>query len=446
MKQEMSRKLDESHQEELRSLVESAQAEDTDFPLQNLPFGSFRRAPEEDGRLGVAIGDQIFDLAEAHQAGLLEGLDESTGAGTEAALHSSKLNALMALGPVAWNGVRMRLVSLLGADSEERGRVEGCLVSQDQVALELPATIGDYTDFYASIYHATNIGSFFRPDNPLLPNYKWIPIGYHGRASSVFVSGTPVVRPCGQRKRPEEEQPSYGPCRLLDYELEVGFFVGGGNLPGAPVPVSQAEEFIFGMNLVNDWSARDMQGWEYQPLGPFLAKSFATTVSPWVVTLEALAPFRAPAFERPPGDPPPLPHLDQGEAAARAGVDLRLEVDLLPAGATESVPLSRGNFLDMYWSIAQMLTHHASNGCNLRPGDLMASGTVSGPTDGSLGSMMEITKRGQQRVALPGGETRGFLEDGDEVILRGYCERDGFRRIGFGECRARVEAALLPRD
>ena len=305
--------------------------------------------------------------------------------------------------------------------------------------------MGDYTDFYASIHHATNVGSMFRPDNPLLPNYKHVPIGYHGRASSIVPSGTPVRRPHGQLKDAAAEAPVFAPAKLLDYELEVGCFVGPGNALGRPIPIDRAEEHIFGLCLVNDWSARDIQTWEYQPLGPFLAKNFATTMSPWVVTLEALEPFRAPAYQRPPGDPRPLPYLASADDEAHGGFDLTLEVWLrtraMRAAGAEAVRLTSGRFADMYWTLAQMLTHHTSNGCNLAPGDLIASGTVSGTTKESRGSLLELSWRGAEPIELPGGESRKFLQDGDEVIMRGFCERPGTRRIGFGECRGEVLAA-----
>jgi fumarylacetoacetase len=315
-----------------------------------------------------------------------------------------------------------------------------------EVTSLLPAHVGDYTDFYASAHHATHVGRLFRPDHPLLPNYKWIPIGYHGRASSVVASGRPVRRPLGQRRPAEGEPPPFGPSELLDYEVEVGVFVGRGNELGAPVPIGEAEEHLFGVCLLNDWSARDIQAWEYQPLGPFLGKSFATTISPWVVTTEALAPFRAPALERPAGDPEPLPYLAHGMDAHTAGVDIRVEAWLetpkMREGGSPPARISCASTRDLYWTLAQMLAHHASNGCNLRPGDLFGSGTVSGPSRDSFGCLLEITRRGQEPLELPTGETRTFLEDGDEVILRGFCERVGYRRIGLGECRGRVEPAL----
>lgn len=310
----------------------------------------------------------------------------------------------------------------------------------------LPVDIGDYTDFYSSIHHATNVGRLFRPDNPLLPNYKHIPIGYHGRASSVVISGTPVRRPSGQTKAPDADAPSFGPSRLLDYEVEVGFFVGEGNELGVPRSLDETEERLFGFCLVNDWSARDMQGWEYQPLGPFLAKSFLTSISPWIVTTEALAPFREPAFERAEGDPQPLPYLDSERNRSRGGIGLVLEAHLsTPAMEEQGLPphrLSRGNFRNMYWTAAQMATHHASNGCNLRPGDLLASGTVSGESADSRGCLLEITRRGAEPVQLPSGEERKFLQDGDTVTLGGYCEKEGAVRIGFGQCAGTVEPAL----
>jgi fumarylacetoacetase len=312
----------------------------------------------------------------------------------------------------------------------------------------LPAQIGDYTDFYASVHHATNVGSMFRPDNPLLPNYKWLPIGYHGRASSIVASGTPVRRPSGQSTTPGAQSPTFGPSRSLDYEMELGGFVAIGNPLGEPVPLDRAEDHLFGFCLVNDWSARDMQSWEYQPLGPFLAKSFATTVSPWVVTTEALEPFRAPAFPRPAGDPAPLPYLSSERNASTGGLDIVVEVHLATSRMRDQgvapMRVSRGRAADLYWTPAQMLAHHTSNGCGLRPGDLLGTGTISGPTKESRGCLLELTWRGAEPLTLPTGETRKFLEDGDEVIMRGYCEREGAVRIGFGECRGVVLPAPVP--
>ncbi|MDH4132580.1 MAG: fumarylacetoacetase, partial [Gemmatimonadota bacterium] len=314
-----------------------------------------------------------------------------------------------------------------------------------EVRMQLPAAIGDYTDFYASIFHATNVGSMFRPDSPLLPNYKWIPIGYHGRASSVVVSGTPVRRPRGQARPGDVPAPRFGPSRQLDYELELGAWIAGGNALGDPIPLDAAESSLFGVSLLNDWSARDIQAWEYQPLGPFLAKNFATTVSPWVVTMEALAPYRVPAFARPAGDPAPLPYLDGAWNRSQGGLAVTLEVAISSARMRQEglapARLSRGDFGLMYWTLAQMVTHHASNGCDLRPGDLLGSGTVSGPSKDERGCLLELTWRGRDPLTLPSGEARTFLEDGDEVIITGFCERPGAVRIGFGECRGVIMAA-----
>ena len=422
----------------MRSWVEAANDPQTDFPLANLPLGVFRRQ----GRTGIgtAIGDQILDLRASARLGLLEGLAQALIAACEA----DSLNGVMALGRLHWRSLRDRLTTLLG-DAQDCDMVEPLLIPQREAEMLPPAEIGDYTDFYASIYHATNVGRLFRPDNPLLPNYRWTPIGYHGRASSIVVSGAPVRRPCGQTKGPEAAAPGFGPSRLLDYELEVGLFIGPGNALGDPVPIDKAEEQIFGLCLLNDWSARDIQAWEYQPLGPFLAKSFATSISPWVVMMEALEPYRAPAFQRAEGDPQPLPYLEARADREHGAIDLNLEVYLssqrMRAEGMAPMRVSRGNLRDLYWTPAQLVTHHASNGCNLRPGDLLATGTVSGSARESAGCLLEITRRGADPITLPNGETRRFLEDGDEVTLRGCCEREGLPRIGFGECRGRVEAA-----
>ena len=443
----MSYELNDTHDPNLRSWVESANQPDTDFPIQNLPFGVFRRSGSHRIEMvGVAIGDQILDLYAAVSADLFDGPAKAAAK----ACCDSSLNVLMMLGHQCWSALRQRLSELLRENNTEiEGNhvlVKRLLVPMAEAELFVPAQIGDYTDFYASIFHATNIGRMFRPDNPLLPNYKYVPIAYHGRASTVVVSGTEVKRPRGQLKEESEERPSFGPSKLLDYELEVGFFVGPGNKLGETIRMAEAEGNIFGLCLVNDWSARDIQRWEYQPLGPFLAKSFATTISPWVVTLEALAPYRVPAFTRPEGDPEPLPYLDSPECRRQGGIDLTLEVYLssrqMRDQGLEPLRLSRGNFKEMYWTIAQMLVHHASNGCALRPGDLVASGTVSGATRQSQGCLIELTARGTEPIQLPTGEARRFLQDGDEVILRGACERDGFARIGFGECRGVVIPAI----
>jgi fumarylacetoacetase len=438
--------LDETHDPTRRSWVAAANEAGAEFPLQNLPFGVFRRrGASEAPRGGVAIGDRILDLAAAERAGLF------TGTAREAAAAASgpTLNPLMALGGSAWSALRQALSRLLGADGagldERRRAVEPHLVALVDAELLVPAAIGDYTDFYASIFHATNVGRLFRPDNPLLPNYKYVPIAYHGRASSISSSGTPVRRPKGQIRPPESEAPVVAPSRALDYETEMGFYVGPGNALGETLSIDAAGTRIFGFCLLNDWSARDMQAWEYQPLGPFLAKSFATTVSPFIVTSAALAPFRTAAFARPPGDPAPLPYLASTEDAAEGGFDVVIEVWLATARMRSEnrppVRLSRGNLKDTYWTVAQMLTHHASNGCNLRPGDLVGTGTISGSERSSWGSLIELTRRGAEPIQLPTGETRRFLEDGDEIVMRARAERDGFIGIGFGECRAVVEPA-----
>jgi len=435
----MTREIDHTHDARLASWVASANEPGADFPIQNLPFGAFRRG-EGEQRIGVAIGDSVLDLRALSERGLLGIID----ADVPRACRVPLLNDLMALGAGAWRALRGRLSELL-SNEDERSGVEPCLVATTEVAMAVPARVGDFTDFYASAHHATNVGRLFRPDEPLLPNYKWVPIGYHGRASSIVVSGHPVRRPVGQRRPGAGGTPPFGPSEMLDYEVEVGVFVGPGNELGAPIPVAEAEEHIFGVCLLNDWSARDIQAWEYQPLGPFLSKSFATTVSPWIVTMEALTPFRAPAFERYAADPVPLPYLAEGVDLRGAGVDVAVEAYLetrrMRDEGLAEVRLSRATTLDLYWTFAQMLAHHASNGCNMRPGDLFGSGTVSGAADDSRGCLLEITRRGEALVTLSSGEARTFLEDGDEVILRGFCEREGFRRIGLGECRGRVLAA-----
>ncbi|MBD1864620.1 MULTISPECIES: fumarylacetoacetase [Trichocoleus] len=435
----MSSAINATHDPNLRSWVESANQPNTDFPIQNLPLGVFhRRNSTEYPRLGVAIGDQILDLLQCHERGLLEGLPEDL----QAACVDSNLNALMALGNLAASVLRQRLSELLRSPQQDASMNPNLLLPMSEAEMLLPAAIADYTDFYASIFHATNVGKLFRPDNPLLPNYKYVPIAYHGRASSIMVSGTNIKRPNGQRKPPEATAPSFGPSQMLDYELEIGAFIGVGNELGEAIAIDQAEDYLFGLCLVNDWSARDIQAWEYQPLGPFLAKNFATTISPWVVTTEALAPFRCPAFQRAAGDPEPLPYLSSERDRQQGGIAITVEVSLCSAQMREAgiapLRLSQGSFQQMYWTLAQMLTHHASNGCNLRPADLLASGTISGAEPGSQGCLLEITQRGSQPIELPTGEQRSFLVDGDEVILRGYCEKSGYARIGFGNCQGRV--------
>ncbi len=434
----MTHSINETHDPKLRSWVESANDPNTDFPIQNLPLGIFERSfVDEMPNIGVAIGDQVLDLsAVSEQLWEMDFEDEIADA-----CSFESLDLVVMLEPEKLSELRRRVSRLLRADnfSDERYIAEDHLVPMNQAQMFVPLEIGDYTDFYASVYHATNIGRMFRPDQPLMPNYKWIPIGYHGRASSIVISGSPIRRPSGQTMDDNAAAPAFGPSKVLDYELEVGFFIGYGNDHSQPIRITEAEDNIFGLCLVNDWSARDIQRWEYQPLGPFLSKSFATTISPWIVTMEALAPFRAPAFERPAGDPEPLPYLDSLFNRNRGGFDIKLEVFISTEQMREReiAPhrLSHSNTQDLYWTFAQMLAHHTSNGCNLRPGDLIASGTVSGATKDSLGCLIELNQRGVEPVSLPTGEVRRFLQDGDEVILRGYCGREGFRRIGFGECR-----------
>ncbi len=435
----MTRSIDATHAPSLRSWVQSANQQDTDFPIQNLPFGVFRpRGSTEPSRIGVAIGDQILDLSRCYKAGLLQELPEKL----QEACVAPNLNLLMAMGSEASLTVRHCLSKLLRSNEQAPPAETTILSPMHEAELLLPASIGDYTDFYASIFHATNVGKLFRPDNPLLPNYKYVPIAYHGRASSIVLSGTPIKRPRGQQKSPEEPVPTFAPSQLLDYESEVGFFVGTGNVLGQAISINRAEEHVFGLCLVNDWSARDIQAWEYQPLGPFLSKSFATTISPWVVTLEALAPFRCPAFQRAQADPLPLPYLSSPVDAQLGGINMTVEVLLSSAQMREQgiepFRLSRASFKQMYWTLAQMVTHHSSNGCNLRPGDLLASGTVSGVEDNSQGCLLEITQRGSTPIRLPTGETRTFLSNGDEVTLRGLCEKEGYARVGFGKCRTMV--------
>ena len=423
----------------LRSWVESANNPETDFPIQNLPYGTFKPDSAAEPRIGVAIGDQILDLRRCREAGLLSSLPSDT----IEACSTPNLNSLMSLGRQKWWALRAHITGLLS--SEPSSDVQRALTPMREAQMLLPAAIGDYTDFYASVYHATNVGALFRPDNPLLPNYKYVPIGYHGRASSIVVSGTQIRRPCGQIKPPSAVDPIFAPSASLDYELEVGFFIGPGNALGQPIPIDAAESHIFGLCLLNDWSARDIQSWEYQPLGPFLAKSFVTSISPWIVTLEALQPFRTSAFHRPSGDPNPLPYLQSPAQMNSGGIDLHLEVEFSSAQMRDKciapVRVSHSNLRYLYWTIGQMTTHHASNGCNLRPGDLLGTGTVSGSSNDSRGCLLEITRRGAEPLTLPTGEKRSFLLDGDEIVLRGYCEKHGFPRIGLGECRGIITPA-----
>ena len=455
--------IDETHDPSLESWVESANDPGTDFPIQNLPLCRFA-PPGEWGlsdHLGVRIGDHVLDLSDVAYT---VAIHSDSGGPAEAEIYEGENESQLL---EEWSGplgrrIRKRVQELLGTSiaAETRKKLESHLHDASECEFAPPATIHDYTDFYASLYHATSVGSMFRPDNPLLPNYKHIPIGYHGRASSVVASGTDIRRPVGQQAPAEDGgAPSFGPCKLFDYELEMGFVVGRGNELGETIDIADAEKHMLGLCLVNDWSARDLQKWEYQPLGPFLAKSFATTVSPYIVTMEALAPFRTAAFTRDAGDPSPLPYLTSEANSSAGGFDITLEVYLaseqMRTKGMDPLKISSGNFRDMYWTLAQMLTHHSSNGCNMQPGDLLASGTVSGKDKSSRGCLLELTWNGdafasppklvpgtdRTPITLPTGEERKFLADGDEVIIKGFCEREGFRRIGFGECRGIVTPA-----
>ena len=418
--------IDTTHDANQQSWLESANDPATDFPIQNLPFGRFRRESDDGLCIGVAIGDQVLDL---RRVGLVQ---------------SAQMNQLMRLPREARQTLRQAISEGLRSGSPQQARFSAALVPQSEVTMALPCEIGDYTDFYTSIHHATTVGKQFRPDNPLLPNYKWVPIGYHGRVSSISVSGHSFPRPLGQTRSPDSEVPTFGPCRRLDYELEVGIFISRPNIAGDRIPMASAEEHVFGIALFNDWSARDIQGWEYQPLGPFLSKNFASTLSPWIVTMDALDPFRK-AFSRPIGDPQPLPYLDSPANREAGAIDIQLEVWLQTAAmqkaGSQGERLMTSNYADAYWTVAQMVAHHTVNGCNLRPGDLFGSGTLSGPEAGQGGSLLELSDGGKRPLRLANGETRTFLEDGDTVILRGYCQREGFRRIGFGECRGTVAPA-----
>ncbi len=431
--------IDETHDPNLKSFVESANGP-TDFPIQNLPFGVYQY--DGQARVGIAIGDRILDVLGAFHAELFRGAARDAAA----ACTGSSLNLLMYLGRGATTELRAAVSELLRHDSPQRAKVEPFLVRMRDVAMLLPAHIHDYTDFYASIHHATNVGSMFRPDNPLLPNYKWIPIGYHGRASSIVASGTAIRRPKGQTRNDPSKQPLFSPSARLDYEMEVGCIIGEPNHLGTSVSIETAEDHIFGLCLLNDWSARDLQAWEYQPLGPFLAKNFATSVSPWIVTAEALAPFRAPRAARPDDDPQPMSYLDSEQDRSAGAFDLTVSVELRTRSMQERgmnpVEISRGNFRDMYWTFAQMIAHHTSGGCNLQAGDLLGSGTVSGPGKSSRGCLLELTWKGTEPLTLSTGETRTFLQDGDEVVMKGWCEKEGFRRIGFGECAGEIIQAL----
>ena len=421
----MTHEINETHDQNLKSWVESANDPNTDFPIQNLPVCKYIENGEEN--IGILIGDFILDFKGYFNSTMSEGFED--------------MNLELASSSKVRNQIQKDL-SDTASETTKKLIKENLLMNRNDVEFSVPFEIADYTDFYCSIYHATNVGKLFRPDNPLMPNYKWIPIGYHGRASSIVTSGTDFKRPKGQNRSDAEKDPIYIPSKAMDYEMEVGFFVGKGNELGETVDIKDAEEHIFGLCLVNDWSARDIQGWEYQPLGPFLGKSFATSISPFVVTMEALAPFRVPAFDREDGDPKPLPYLSDERNEKFGGLDIKLDVYIttkkMREDGDEPHLLSRSNLKDLYWTIGQMLTHHASNGCNLQVGDLMATGTMSGKEDSERGCLLEMTKRGAEPVELPNGETRKFLEDYDEIIMKGFCEREGFRRIGFGECRGMV--------
>ncbi len=434
--------LDDTHAPELTSWVESANAPDTDFPVQNLPYGRFKRlGVDEPLRVGVAIGDQILDLRVAAEMcpwadGVVPLLEP---------LAQGQLDSFMARGRPAWRAVRAALSEALLADSMQGPFLETCLVPQSAAQMAMPCAIGDYTDFYTSIHHATTVGKMFRPDNPLLPNYAWVPIGYHGRSSSIVLSGHGLHRPLGQVKTLDAAEPKLQASRRMDFELELGAFVGKGNALGDRIAMDEAEDHLFGLVLFNDWSARDIQPWEYQPLGPFLSKNFGSSISPWVVTMEALAPFRL-AFTRAPPHPQPLPYLDSAHNRAAGAFNIGLEVWLqtakMKAAKHPGDRLMHSSYASAFWTLAQLVTHHTVGGCNMRTGDLLGTGTLSGPEAGQGGSMLELSNAGRQPLLLSSGETRSFLEDGDTVILRGACVADGLRRIGFGECRGTVLPAL----
>ncbi|MEE4662633.1 fumarylacetoacetase [Pseudomonas alliivorans] len=427
-------------EQNMNSWVPSANSH-SDFPLANLPYGVF----SVDGgqlRTGVAIGDMIYDLQEALNAGLFTG--QARTAAESAA--GGSLNSFFALSKETRQALRERLTNLLSLKSAESDAQQmlgdRLLIPSSRVQMHVPARIKDYTDFYVGIHHAENVGKLFRPDNPLLPNYKYVPIGYHGRASTISPSGQPFVRPAGQIKLPDNDAPIHCATRRLDYELEMGLWVGPGNAFGEPIPISEARNHIAGFCLLNDWSARDIQAWEYQPLGPFLSKSFATTISPWVVTTEALEPFRCAQPGRPKSDPSPLPYLYDEKDQQSGAFDITLEVLIVTSkmrtAGDKPFTLCRSNATNMYWTFAQMVTHHSVNGCQLNPGDLFGTGTLSGPDKGSLGSLLEMTEGGKRPVSLPNGESRTFLEDGDEIIFRARCAQEGLPAIGFGEARALV--------
>ena len=432
--------INETHDINLTSWVESANVDNCDFPIQNLPFAEFRRKGSDEAfRGGVAIGDQVIDLAKLSKLNVLTG-DAKTAAD---AASEATLNTFMGLGLQYWSALRLALSKALRAGSEHQQALSDTLVAQSDIEFSLPCRIGDYTDFYTSIYHATAVGSLFRPDNPLLPNYKWVPIGYHGRSSSIDVSGQTFHRPKGQTKAPDAEVPSFGPCKRLDYELELGIYLGKGNALGDAIAIENAENHVFGFCVFNDWSARDLQAWEYQPLGPFLAKNFASTVSPWIVTTEALAPYRT-SWTRDENDPQPMDYLEskanRDQGAFDIQMDVRIQTQKMRSEGHNPTRVSTSSFKHSYWTVAQMVTHHTVNGCNFMPGDMLGSGTQSGPTHEEAGSLLELSRGGKEKITLSNGEQRSFLEDGDNVIMRGWCEKEGYARIGFGS----VESTVLP--
>ncbi len=432
--------LNETHDLNLSSWVESANTGKSDFPIQNLPFAIFKEQNKDNGfRGGVAIGDQIIDLAALKNKNVFSGLAQES----LEACSSHELNEFMSLGKAYWSALRLALSKALRVGSTLQSALQDCLVNQSDAQYALPCKIGDYTDFYTSIYHATSVGKLFRPDNPLLPNYKWIPIGYHGRSSSIDVSGQEFKRPKGQIKAPDASEPVFAPCKRLDYEMEMAIYIGKGNQLGESISINDAEDHVFGMSLFNDWSARDLQAWEYQPLGPFLAKNFASTVSPWIVTTEALAPYKM-AWTRDENDPQPLDYLESTDNRNLGAFDIQLAVELETENMRKSQQpasqLSVSSFKHSYWTVAQMVAHHTINGCNLVAGDMLGSGTQSGPTYEESGSLLELSNGGKQVITLNNGEERTFLEDGDNVIMKGWCEKEGFARIGFGL----VESTILP--
>ena len=431
--------INETHDVNLSSWVESAN-NGSDFPIQNLPFAIFKQKGQQQAfRGGVAIGDQVLDLQILANANIFSG---AVQVALEAASQTT-LNALMDLGTETNSALRLALSKALRSGSELQTAFTPALISQQDVEYGMPCVIGDYTDFYTSIHHATAIGKLFRPDNPLLPNYKWIPIGYHGRSSTIGVSGQEFHRPVGQTKAPDATEPSFGPCKRLDYELEMGLFVGKSTELGDLIKIENAEQHLFGVCIFNDWSARDIQAWEYQPLGPFLAKSFASTISPWIVTMEALAPYRS-SFSRPESDPQPLPHLNSEQNSRSGGLDIDLscfiQTQTMRGNNNQTEQLSQSNFKYSYWTPAQLITHHASNGCAMRSGDLLGSGTQSGPNFEEAGSLIELTKGGKSAIEFANGEKRVFLEDGDSIIMRASCSKEGAVTIGFGE----VASTVLP--